>query len=205
MWCGIVASDKVAGTDRYIGGEQRRRIRICPWHSNRSGYKMLWITKSKHARGYAARSRLQNHGNRLDDVSLRGRQLFRPVLGEHARDCAECHSADGKGAGSEKRLLRGYRSVDLTPLSKTNGRRFHVRRSTKPLMAVSGSWRTFRAIGRDGECCIVRGEEKEGSSGTNQQVNRRISALGDFVELLQEKLMLESARAFRRQSPIHSC
>jgi hypothetical protein len=101
---------------------------------------------------------------------------------DYIHDCAECHGVDGKGAGPNKRMLRGYRSVDLTELSKINGGEFPRQR-------------VYYAIdGRDRIAAHFQGSmprwgtlygNREDNSRT--EVSRRISALVDYIESLQEK------------------
>jgi mono/diheme cytochrome c family protein len=106
-----------------------------------------------------------------------GRQLYRA-------DCARCHGADGKGAVPAMREVKGYHSVDLTQLSKQNGGQFPRQ---EILDAIEGSKR-FPAHLTGGMPIWGHAYGQGEPSGPNaDSVRKKISALTDYIESIQEK------------------
>lgn len=100
---------------------------------------------------------------------------------EFAADCAGCHGADGKGNAAGMRAVPGYRAVDLTQLAKEDGGKF-------PRQKV------FDTIdGRDRIRAHFRGDmprwgsQYQLDSNDPANVKRRIDAMVDYIESLQEK------------------
>jgi mono/diheme cytochrome c family protein len=102
---------------------------------------------------------------------------------DYARDCAECHGADGKGAQAEKRAVPGYISINLTQISKRNGGEFPRQ---EVVDAIDGSHRIaahFRGdMPRWGAEYSLGGDAKAA-----HRARARISALVDFIASIQEK------------------
>jgi hypothetical protein len=104
---------------------------------------------------------------------------------DYLHDCAECHGADGKGAPSEKRTLRGYVSTDLTQLSKLNGGQFPRQ---KVYDAIDGRNRIAAHFQGDMPRWGAHfGLEQNDKPQSEQALHAKISALVDFIESIQEK------------------
>jgi mono/diheme cytochrome c family protein len=103
---------------------------------------------------------------------------------DYLADCARCHGADGKGHVLEMSAVPGYISVDLTQLSNENDGHFPRQ---KVYNAIDGRKR-FPAhfIGDMPTWGLKYGQARVGPD-REEQVKRRISALVDFVESIQEK------------------
>ena len=103
----------------------------------------------------------------------------------YLRDCAECHGADGKGAQPEKRMLRGYVSVDLTTISRRNGGEFPRQ---KVYDAIDGHHRIAAHFQGDMPRWGARyGIDENGNEASDLQARERISSLVSFIESIQEK------------------
>jgi cytochrome c len=105
---------------------------------------------------------------------------------DYLADCARCHGADGKGHVAAMRSVPGYKSVDLTQLSKENGGRFPRQ---KVYDTIEGRKR-FPAhfIGDMPTWGLKYREDDEKLSPEAQaQIKRRISDLVDYIESIQEK------------------
>jgi hypothetical protein len=100
-------------------------------------------------------------------------------------DCASCHGPDGKGHVAAMRSVRGYKSADLTQLSKRNGGRFPRQ---KVYDTIEGSKR-FRAhfIGDMPIWGLRYREDQKLGPEAETLVKTRISALVDYIESIQEK------------------
>ncbi len=101
-------------------------------------------------------------------------------------DCARCHGSDGKGNVAAMREVPGYKSVDLTQLSKENEGRFPRQ---KVYDTIEGRTR-FPAhfIGDMPTWGLRYSEDSEKlSPEAKARVKRRISALVDYIESIQEK------------------
>jgi hypothetical protein len=107
-----------------------------------------------------------------------------PGKEDYLADCARCHGVDGKGGTPGMRAVPGYRAVDLTQLRKRNNGKFPGQevydtidgRKRFPAHYVGGmpTWGLKYRHDR-------LGPESE------EKVKRRISALVDYVESLQEQ------------------
>jgi len=106
---------------------------------------------------------------------------------DYEHNCAVCHGTDGKGNGEAVRVLVGLEPGDLTRLGKEHGGKF-------PADAV------YRAIdGRDEVSAHHLGRRRmpvwgldfqlgaERSPESETRLKRRISALVNYVETMQEK------------------
>ena len=103
---------------------------------------------------------------------------------EYLADCARCHAPDGKGRVAEMRQVKGYRSVDLTQLSKSNGGKF-PRQSVYD--AIDGRKR-FPAhfIGDMPTWGLQYQDANQGSKANEGKIRHRITALVDYIESIQE-------------------
>jgi mono/diheme cytochrome c family protein len=99
---------------------------------------------------------------------------------DYVGNCAECHGPDGRGTVAAMRAVPGYRPLDLTQLSKKNGGVFPRQEVTD---AIDGR-RRFAAHFRGD---MPRwGSQFHIGDGDDAAVKRRISALVDYIESLQE-------------------
>jgi cytochrome c len=108
------------------------------------------------------------------------------TLGKHdyMTDCAGCHAVDGKGRVAEMRQVKGYMSVDLTQLSKANGGQF-PRQAVYD--AIDGRKRFPAHFIGDMPTWGLQYQDKESTPAAQEKVKRRISALVDYIESIQEK------------------
>jgi hypothetical protein len=99
-------------------------------------------------------------------------------------DCARCHAADGKGRVAEMRQVKGYMSVDLTQLSKSNGGKFPRQ---VVYDAIDGRKR-FPAhfVGDMPTWGLQYQDTIQGSKASEKKVRDKISALVDYIESIQE-------------------
>lgn len=93
-------------------------------------------------------------------------------------DCARCHGPDGKGTGSVKRVT-GYVSVDLTKLAVNNGGQFPRERVHD---SIDGRKKVAAHFSGD----MPRWGAKF-AAHEQDPVQRRISALVDYIESIQQK------------------
>ena len=100
---------------------------------------------------------------------------------DYATNCARCHGPDGKGNFAGMRAAPGYRSVDLTQLSKKNGGAFPRQRVTD---SIDGRIRIGAHYRGD---MPLWGNSFKLGGADDQAVKRRIAALVDYIESLQEK------------------
>jgi len=105
---------------------------------------------------------------------------------DYLADCARCHGVDGKGRVPAMREVKGYISVDLTQLSKANGGQF-PRQAVDD--AIDGRKRFPAHFIGDMPTWGLEYQEKNQESGAAgpEKAKRRISALADYIESLQEK------------------
>jgi hypothetical protein len=103
---------------------------------------------------------------------------------DYLADCARCHGVDGKGSVPGMSAVPGYISVDLTQLSRENDWQFPRQ---KVYDAIDGRKR-FPAhfVGDMPTWGLVYSQAGLGPE-SEDRVKRRISALVDYVELIQEK------------------
>jgi len=101
-------------------------------------------------------------------------------------DCARCHGADGKGYVAAMRAVPGYKSVDLTQLSKENEGRFPRQ---KVYDVIEGRKRFPAHFIGDMPTWGLRYSEDDEKLGpeAKARVKRRTSALVDYIESIQEK------------------
>ncbi len=104
---------------------------------------------------------------------------------DYLQYCAKCHGAEGRGAQPEKRAVPGYVSVDLTQISKRNGGEFPRQ---KVYDEIEGRQRIAAHFHGDMPRWGTRYhlDEKDQSQAA-QRMRDRISAMVDFIELMQEK------------------
>lgn len=104
---------------------------------------------------------------------------------DYMHDCAQCHGADGMGAQAEKRAVPGYVSIDLTQLSKRNGGEFPRQKIYDMIDGRNRIGAHFRGdMPRWGARYRV---DANNNPVDEQQVHKRISALVDYIESLQQK------------------
>ena len=115
-------------------------------------------------------------------LALSGGSVFaQSGAADYAANCAGCHGADGKSYVAAMRAVPGYRPVDLTVLSKNNGGVFPRQQVSE---AIDGRRRLASHFHGD----MPRwGSQFQYGNGDDAAVKRRISALVDYVESLQEK------------------
>ena len=104
---------------------------------------------------------------------------------DYLADCARCHGADGKGHVAAMRYVPGYKSIDLTQLSKQNGRRFPRQ---EVYDTIEGRKR-FPAhfIGDMPTWGLQYREDQKLGPEAEARVKRKISDLVDCIESIQEK------------------
>ena len=99
---------------------------------------------------------------------------------DYAANCAGCHGVDGKGNVAAMRGVPGYRSIDLTLLSKKHGGVFPRQEVTA---AIDGRHRMAAHFSGD----MPRwGSQFQAGSGDDAAAKHRIAALVDYIESLQE-------------------
>jgi len=109
-----------------------------------------------------------------------------PAKEAYLADCARCHGADGKGHVAAMREVRGYKSVDLTQLSKQNEGRFPRQ---KVYDTIAGRKRFPAHFIGDMPTWEVRYRKDDQKLGPEAEarIKGRISALVDYIESIQEK------------------
>ena len=100
-------------------------------------------------------------------------------------DCARCHGADGKGHVAAMRTVPGYKSVDLTRLTKENRGQFPRQ---KVYDTIDGRKRFPAHFIGDMPTWGLKYREDDQKLGPEAEarIKRRISALVDYIESLQE-------------------
>ena len=103
---------------------------------------------------------------------------------DYLANCVRCHAVDGKGGVPEMSAVPGYISVDLTQLSKENAGRFPRQ---EVYDAIDGRKRFPAHLIGDMPTWGLIYEQTELRPDSEEKVKRRILALVDYVESLQEK------------------
>jgi len=102
--------------------------------------------------------------------------------------CARCHGNDGRGNGPDANEAAGYHALDLTRISKTHQGKFpredlyDIIDGGKRLPGHQ-DWNSPMPLW--GMVFQLKGQEYRAESEAN--VKRRVSALVDYIESLQEK------------------
>ena len=104
--------------------------------------------------------------------------------GEYLANCARCHGADGKGGVPGMNAVPGYISVDLTQISKRNDGQFPRQ---KVYDAIDGRKRFPAHFIGDMPTWGLKYSQARQGPDSKTEVKRRISALVDYVESIQEK------------------
>jgi mono/diheme cytochrome c family protein len=109
-----------------------------------------------------------------------------PAKETYLADCARCHGAGGKGNVAAMREVPGYKSVDLTQLSKENEGRFPRQ---KVYDVIEGRKRFPAHFIGDMPTWGLQYSEDDEKLGpeAKARVKRRISALVDYIKSIQEK------------------
>jgi hypothetical protein len=102
---------------------------------------------------------------------------------EYLTDCARCHGVDGRGNVPGMSAVAGYISVDLTQLSNQNDGQFPHRRVYE---AIDGRQRPPHLIGDMPAWGLNYSQARLGAA-SEEEVKRKISALVDYLESIQEK------------------
>jgi mono/diheme cytochrome c family protein len=107
-----------------------------------------------------------------------------PGKKDYLTDCAPCHGVDGKGGVPQMRAVPGYMAVDLTQLSRKNNGQF----PRQKVYEIIDGRRRFPAhfIG-DMPSWGLKYQQGEITPESEERVKRRISALVDYIESIQEK------------------
>jgi hypothetical protein len=103
---------------------------------------------------------------------------------DYLADCARCHGVDGKGGVPGRRAVPGSISVDLTQLSKKNDRRFPRQEVYE---AIDGRKRFPAHFVSDMPIWGLKYDQARLGPDSEEKVKRKISALVDYVESLQQK------------------
>lgn len=102
--------------------------------------------------------------------------------------CADCHGVDGRGNGPAVQVIPGFKPVDLTRLSKRRGGQFPRQ---EVYDVIDGRKRLPGHYDFDTDMPLwgltFQPEGREFSKEAEEKVKRRVSALVDYVEGLQQK------------------
>jgi len=98
-------------------------------------------------------------------------------------DCARCHGVDGKGSVPQMGAVPGYTTVDLTQLRKNNGQ--FPRQEIYD--TIDGRKRFPAHFIGDMPTWGLKYQQDRLSPASQEKVERRISALVDYIESLQER------------------
>jgi cbb3-type cytochrome c oxidase subunit III len=123
--------------------------------------------------------------------------LIRPGVGfatepsgsqEYQQNCARCHGTDGKGNGPDAKTLRGYHPANLTLIRRKNGGTFPRQEIYDVIdggkrLPGHNDWNSPMPLW--GLSFQLEGEEY--SPESEAQVRRKITALIDYIESIQEK------------------
>jgi mono/diheme cytochrome c family protein len=103
---------------------------------------------------------------------------------DYLADCARCHGVDGKGRGQGMSAVPGYISVDLTQLSKKNDGQFPRQ---EVYDAIDGRKRFPAHFIGDMPTWGLKYNQAKLGPDNEKKLKRRISALVEYIESLQEK------------------
>jgi mono/diheme cytochrome c family protein len=107
---------------------------------------------------------------------------------EFKENCARCHGADAKGDGPDANEKPGYRPADLTQIAKRHGGKF-PRKTIYDVIdggkRLPGHYDFNSPMPLWGLGFQLRG--KEYTEVSEAAVKRRINALVDYLESIQEK------------------
>jgi mono/diheme cytochrome c family protein len=107
---------------------------------------------------------------------------------EYKDNCARCHGTDAKGNGRDASDKPGYRPADLTQITKHHGERFPRQEICDIIdggKRLPGHYNFNSPMPLWGLSFQLRG--KEYSDESEEAVKRRINALVDYLESIQEK------------------
>ena len=123
-------------------------------------------------------------------VSLAGKVLAAEPSGaqEYKDNCARCHGPGAKGNGPDAEEKPGYRPADLTQISKHNGGDFPRQQIYDVIdggKRMPGHYDFNNPMPLWGLSFQLSGKEYSGES--EAAVKRRINALLDYLQSIQEK------------------
>jgi mono/diheme cytochrome c family protein len=123
-------------------------------------------------------------------VSLAGKVLAAVPSGaqEYKDNCARCHGTSAKGNGPDAGEKPGYRPADLTQISRHNGGKFPRQKIYDIIdggKRMPGHYDFNSPMPLWGLSFQLGG--KEYSAESEAMVKRRINALLDYLESIQEK------------------
>lgn len=107
---------------------------------------------------------------------------------EYKDNCARCHGSDAKGNGRDANDKPGYRPADLTQIAKQHGEKFPRQEIYDVLdggKRLPGHYNFDSPMPLWGLSFQLRGQEY--SDESEAAVKRRINALLDYLESIQEK------------------
>jgi mono/diheme cytochrome c family protein len=107
---------------------------------------------------------------------------------EYGQNCARCHGADGKGSGPDANEKPGYHAADLTQIARQNGGKFPRRKIYDIIdggKRLPGHYNFNSPMPLWGLGFQLKG--KEYSEESEATVKRRIDALVDYLESIQQK------------------
>jgi cytochrome c len=122
----------------------------------------------------------------LMSIVIVGKSACADSLGrtDYLADCSRCHGVDGKGGVPQMRAVPGYRSVDLTRLTESNGGQFPRQ---EVYDAIDGRKRFPAHFIGDMPTWGLKYQPDNRAPESEEKVRRRISALVGYVESLQPK------------------
>ena len=107
---------------------------------------------------------------------------------EYNENCARCHGTDAKGNGPDANEKFGYHPADLTQIAKHHGEKFprlEIYDVIDGGKRLPGHYDFNSPMPLWGLSFQLRGKEYSGQS--EAAVKRRINALLDYLESIQEK------------------
>ena len=107
---------------------------------------------------------------------------------EYRDNCARCHGTDAKGNGPDATEKTGYRAADLTQIAIHHGKKFPRQEIYDVIdggKRLPGHYNFNSPMPLWGLGFQLRG--KEYSDESEAAVRRRINALVDYLESIQEK------------------